>query len=113
MKNAVLVFEGFLPLWSEWRPIASQRFGDPPATISHNHAEGRDVYVTRVYQDHATLATLGAGTTLALGDGARLVVELEAATVWKRLEIGESIQLMLKPDRAPVARHVRYRCVSV
>jgi hypothetical protein len=109
-----LFFEGKVASGG-WMVIAIQKFGDPPATISHNHKDGRDLYITEVHSDHATLAMLPPGIDIAEHLGQRLVdaEQVKNAEVFKRLAIGESCELMLKPDRAPKTKHVRYRCVRV
>jgi hypothetical protein len=114
MQTTALFFEGKTP--SGWMVIGIQKFGDPPATISHNHKHGRDLYLTQVHADHATLAMLPPGIDIEhVGTGRREISEdqLKKAEVFKRLAIGESCELMLKPDRAPKPKHIRYRCVRL
>lgn len=106
-----LFFEGRTA--NGWLVLGIQSFGDPPAAISHNHKDGRDVYVTQVAADHATISKLPGGVDVDLGRRWRVIdpAELKCAEVFKRIEPGESVELMLKPDRSRVARQVRYRCV--
>jgi hypothetical protein len=110
-----LFFEGKMASGG-WMVLAIQKFGDPPATISHNHKDGRDVYVTEVHVDHATLAMLPPGIDIEHPEARKRAVDegqIKNAEVFKRLAIGESCELMLKPDRAPKPKHIRYRCVRL
>jgi hypothetical protein len=106
-----LFFEG--RIHGAWVVLAIQKFGDPPATISHNYKDGRDVYATQVFVDHATISKLPFGVDIVHGVTREIdPSQIANAELVKRLAIGESCELMLKPDRAPKPRHLRYRCVS-
>lgn len=104
----VLFFEGLFGI--AWRPLALQRLGDPPASISNNHERGRDVYVTQVYPTYATISRMPGG--IDIEEGVYRILdprELERAEVLHTLHSGDAVQLFLKPGRASQARHVRYR----
>jgi hypothetical protein len=96
-----------------WIIAAVQSLGDPPVSLSHNHKDGRDVYIAQVHADHATLSQLPGGIDITEGRN-RIIdeEEIKRAVVFKRIEIGESTELMLKSDAAPAPRHVRFRLLS-
>lgn len=106
-----LLFEGKIN--GQWKTLGVQRQNDPPATISNNRADRREIYVTQCFADHATISRLPGGVDIE--QGLHRIIdseELQHAVVLRRLGIGENIKLMVKPDRGPL-RPVRYRCVMM
>lgn len=107
-----LLFEGRFQ--RQWETLGIQRSGDPPATISNNKLDGqREVYITQCFADHATVSRLPGGVDIE--QGVHRIIdseELKHAILVRHLAIGESIKMILKPDRGE-RRSVRYRCVMV
>lgn len=106
-----LLLEGLIE--ETWVTLGCQTPEMPPATISNNHSAGRDVYVTQCFADHATIRRLPGGIDVEKGWLRSISpAELEHAELVKRLEIGESHEMHVKPDRAPAERVIRYRCTD-
>jgi hypothetical protein len=107
-----LLFEGKLN--GAWKTLAVQRFGMPPATFTDISQGTREVYVTQVFPEHATISRLRGGLDIEQGIG-RIIdeAELQNAELIQHLEIGETIELGLQPTYAKAAREVRYRCVKL
>lgn len=107
-KGPVLVFEG--AVGGRWQTLAMQVLGDPPATIFHNHDGIRDVYVTQIFQEYATISCLPLG--IDIEQGAHRMIDPEQvklARVLHTLRPGAFVELIVWPDRAPAPKTVRYR----
>ena len=85
-----------------WRPAAILRPGDPPGSISSNHAGGRDIFLFRCEPDRSVISRSTGGADFEAADGAIRAVAAAGLAEVAVLGPGESFDLTVLPDRSPV-----------
>jgi hypothetical protein len=112
----VLLLEVFHEERGQWLPVAEQRPGAPPGTLSDHTPQGRQLYLAVLAPDgsSAEVRQVAPGLDVEVGPGGvgRLVSGGEG-TVLATLAPGASYERTVTTDRMPAPRRVRWRLQSV